>query len=241
MVKKKKTIKASSRRGSKTRPLPSSDKTLPTLLGERDRSSVLDIIAREYPDARCSLDFTSPLELLVATILSAQCTDLRVNQVTKDLFKKYVRAKDYYTAPTSELEEIIRSTGFFKNKTKAIQGAGRMIDLDFAGQVPNTMDELLLLPGVARKTANVVLGNAYHVAEGIVVDTHVARLSQRIGLSCNQKPEKIEKDLMEIVPQDQWTVFSHRLISHGRAICTARSPKCAECPLEEVCLKLGVD
>ncbi len=203
---------------------------------ERQRTrKIIRLLRREYPDARCSLNFTSPLELLVATILSAQCTDERVNVVTAGLFRKYRGAADYAAADAAELERDIHSTGFFRNKAKAIQGACRIISGRYGGRVPETMEELLELPGVARKTANVVLGNAYGAAAGVVVDTHVARLSQRLGLTAHEQPEKIEKDLMQLVPPTDWIDFPHLLIAHGRAVCKARAPLCGECVLLPLC------
>jgi len=204
------------------------------------------IIARlrkAYPDAKCSLNHSSPLELLIATILSAQCTDERVNIVTADLFRKYRSCADYIEAPTSELQNDIRTTGFFRNKTKSIQGACKMLNEEFHNEVPKSLEELLKLPGVARKTANVVLGNAFGIASGVVVDTHVSRLSQRLGLTKNRQPEKIERDLVEIVPKRDWIDFSHLLIYHGRKICKARKPLCESCVIEKYCpssrLKIG--
>ena len=205
---------------------------------------IISALKRAYPEARCSLNHSNPLELLVATILSAQCTDERVNIVTAGLFRKYRRAEDYAAAPTQELERDIHSTGFFRNKAKSIQGACRIIGERFKGRVPETMDELLELPGVARKTANVVLGNAYGIASGVVVDTHVARLSQRLGLTQNEQPEKIERDLAELVPRADWILFPHLLIAHGRAVCKARAPLCDSCALLPLCptgQKLGSD
>ncbi len=196
---------------------------------------IIRTLKKEYPDARCSLDYSSPLELLVATILSAQCTDERVNKVTPGLFRRYPTADDYASAPSEELEREIHSTGFFRNKAKSIQGACRRLREEHGGRVPDTMDELLKLPGVARKTANVVLGNAYGRASGVVVDTHVARLSERLGLSAEKAPEKIEQDLMRLVPRRDWVLFPHLLIAHGRKICKARAPLCCECPLQQVC------
>jgi endonuclease-3 len=196
---------------------------------------IIDLLKKEYPDARCSLNHTTPLELLVATILSAQCTDERVNLVTADLFRKYRNCEDFTRVPASELEEDIRSTGFFRNKAKAIQGACRLLSEEHGGRVPDSMDELLRLPGVARKTANVVLGNAYGIASGVVVDTHVARLSERLGLSAQKLPEKIEQDLASLIPEKDWIVFPHLLIAHGRKVCKARTPLCAECVLEPLC------
>ena len=198
-------------------------------------AKIVSLLKKSYPDVRCSLNHASPLELLVATILSAQCTDERVNVVTADLFRKYRRAEDYTKVSQEELEQDIRSTGFFRNKAKAIQGACRMLVEKYNGRVPETMEELLELPGVARKTANVVLGNAYGLASGVVVDTHVSRLSQRLGLSTEEHPEKIERDLCALIPRKQWIDFSHLLIAHGRAVCKARAPLCAECFLVELC------
>jgi len=188
-----------------------------------------------YPDAKCALDHTNPLQLLVATILSAQSTDKLVNTVTPALFKKYKTAEAFAKADTSELESMIHSTGFFRNKAKSIQGAARLLVGEFGGTVPDTMDELLKLPGVARKTANVVLGVAYGKAEGVVVDTHVQRLSRRLEFSKEERPEKIELDLIQLFPRDRWILLAHLLIHHGRAKCTAQRPKCAECPIEDLC------
>jgi len=188
-----------------------------------------------YPRARCELDFRNPLELLVATILSAQCTDKRVNMVTPSLFKKYRTAADYANAPQAELENAIRSTGFFRSKTKSIRAAMRTIAEEHKGKVPNTMEELRALPGVGRKTANVVLGNAFGKNEGVVVDTHVARLSQRLGLTKQKDAEKIERDLMKIVPREHWTDWSHWLIWHGRRRCFARKPDCSQCEVFRLC------
>jgi endonuclease-3 len=196
---------------------------------------IVSLLKKSYPDARCSLNHASPLELLVATILSAQCTDERVNLVTAELFRKYRRPEDYTQAGQEELEQDIRSTGFFRNKAKAIQGACKLIVERHGGHVPETMEELLELPGVARKTANVVLGNAFGIASGIVVDTHVSRLSQRLKLTTQEQPEKIERDLCELIPRADWINFSHLLIAHGRAICKARTPLCGECVLLKLC------
>jgi endonuclease-3 len=216
---------------------------LETDLKQRTRRLVA-LLKKAYPDARCSLDYSQPLELLVATILSAQCTDERVNIVTADLFRKYRTSEDYLRVAPEELEQDIRSTGFFRNKAKAIQGACRLLSEQHGGRVPEEMEELLKLPGVARKTANVVLGNAYGIASGVVVDTHVARLSMRLGLSAQKTAEKIEADLMSLVPKKDWILFPHLLIAHGRKICKARTPLCAECPVEALCpsssLKTGV-
>ncbi|MDE3066422.1 MAG: endonuclease III [Verrucomicrobiota bacterium] len=201
------------------------------------------IIARldqTYPRAQCALTHANPLELLVATILSAQCTDRRVNLVTETLFKKYRSAEDYANAPVAELEQAIRSTGFYKNKARHIQAACRDIVEKHGGNVPRTMDDLLQLQGVGRKTANVVLGNAFGLNAGVVVDTHVARVSCRLGLTGQCAPEKIESDLMGLVPQRQWTLFSHWLIWHGRGRCHARKPDCAHCELLRLCRRIGV-
>jgi endonuclease-3 len=203
---------------------------------EKQRTlKIIRQLKREYPEAHCSLNHTTPLELLIATILSAQCTDERVNLVTNDLFRKYRRAEDYYSVAQEELEQDIRSTGFFRNKAKAIQGACRLIAETHGGRVPEDVDALLQLPGVARKTANVVLGNAFNITSGIVVDTHVARLSERLALSIEKQPEKIEQDLMSLVPRRDWILFSHLLIAHGRKICKARLPLCGDCVVEKLC------
>ncbi len=196
---------------------------------------ILDGFDRAYPDAQCALEHSNPLELLVATILSAQCTDARVNVVTKGLFRKYRSPRDYVEVPQEELEMDIRSTGFYRNKAKSIRGACGMILEKFRGSVPDSMDNLLQLPGVARKTANVVLGVAFQKAEGIVVDTHVFRVSRRLDLTDSETPEKIERDLMQILPKDRWISFSHQMIHHGRMICKARGPLCGRCSVENVC------
>jgi endonuclease-3 len=183
----------------------------------------------------CALKHENPFQLLISTILSAQCTDERVNQVTATLFPKYPTPKDFAYANPRDLEKDIRPTGFFRNKTKSIMGASKKIVEEFGGAVPRTMEELLTLPGVARKTANVVLGTAFGIAAGIVVDTHVQRLSGRLDLSRNEEPKKIEQDLMQIIPQERWILFSHQLIWHGRRVCQARKPRCTECNLERLC------
>ena len=205
---------------------------------------IIQLLKRAYPDAKCSLNHSNAFELLIATILSAQCTDERVNIVTADLFRKYRKPADYLKVPASELQSDIRTTGFFRNKTKSIQGTARMLTEQYGGRVPETIGELLELPGVARKTANVVLGNAFGVTSGIVVDTHVTRLSRRLTLTQQKHPEKIENDLIGIVPRKDWVIFSHLLIAHGRKICKARNPLCAECVVEKHCpssyLKTGV-
>ena len=196
---------------------------------------LIDAFPQVYPGARCELDFRNPLELLVATILSAQCTDKRVNMVTPALFKKYPTAKDYASAPQAGLEKAIKSTGFFRNKAKSIRAAMRTIAEEHNGKVPNTMEELCALPGVGRKTANVVLSNAFGKNEGIVVDTHVARLSQRLGLTKQKDADKIERDLMKLVPREHWTDWSHWLIWHGRRRCFARKPDCNQCEVFRLC------
>jgi len=196
---------------------------------------IIELLEKEYPKTKIALHYSSPLEILVATILSAQCTDKRVNLVTPSLFKKYKTAKDYANANLAELEQDIRSTGFYRNKAKNIKNAGRMIVERFDSQVPQTMEEILMLPGVARKTANIVLSNAYGVILGIAVDTHVRRLSKRLGLTENTNPDKIEKDLMQIVPKSHWKSITNLLISHGRAVCDARKPKCGICCLNKIC------
>src|ERR1043166_7277984 len=192
-------------------------------------------LRKTYPDAHCELNFSNPLELLIATILSAQCTDKRVNLVTPGLFKKYRSASDYASAPPGELENAIKSTGFFNSKAKSIRGATSIIAEKFGGKVPNSMENLRELPGVGRKTANVVLGNAFGINEGIVVDTHVIRLSERLGLTKQKDPEKIEQDLMKLVPQKYWAIWSHWLIWHGRRRCFARKPDCANCEVFKLC------
>ena len=188
-----------------------------------------------YPNAHCELDFRNSLELLVATILSAQCTDKRVNMVTPELFKRYRTAKDYANAPQAVLQNAIRSTGFYRNKAKSIRAAMRAIAEEHGGKVPDTMEKLRALPGVGRKTANVVLGNAFGKNEGIVVDTHVARLSHRLGLTKQKDPEKIERDLMKLIPREYWTDWSHWLIWHGRRRCFARKPDCSQCEVFQLC------
>jgi endonuclease-3 len=207
-----------------------------TVIQRQERvGKILPLLKTMYPAAKCSLDHHSPLELLVATILSAQCTDDRVNIVTKDLFKKYRSAADYAKAPQAELEKAIQSTGFFRNKAKSLRGMASALREKHSGKVPETMEELVDLPGVGRKTANVVLGNAFGKNIGVVVDTHVGRLSLRLGLTKETDPVKVERDLMAVVPQDEWTEWPHLMIYHGRKICQARSPKCQECPLLPHC------
>ncbi len=203
-------------------------------------NQILDILNRAYPEAKCSLRFNSSLELLIATILSAQCTDERVNRVTNNLFKKYKSVSDYANANLDEFQEDIRSTGFYRNKAKNIILACQRILSNFGGEVPKNMDDLISLPGVARKTANVVLGNAFSMAEGIVVDTHVSRLSKRLAWTKETNTDKIEQSLIKIIPKDMWINISHILILHGRAICRARKPKCEECILQSECPSIGI-
>jgi len=200
---------------------------------------VIALLKKEYPDARCTLDFKTPHQLLVATILSAQCTDERVNIVTKDLFKKYKKPKDFANADLSELENDIKSTGFFRNKAKSIKNSAASIVNDHKGKMPDNMDQLVKLAGVGRKTASVILGTAFNKAEGIVVDTHVARLSQRLGWTKNKDAVKIERDLMQIIPEKDWIILSHLLIDHGRAVCKARKPDCNNCILAPHCPSAG--
>jgi len=200
---------------------------------------IVRILARLYPDAHCALNYKNPLQLLIATILSAQCTDVRVNLVTPALFARYPNGRAFAEADTAELETAIQSTGFFRNKARNIIACCRQIQEKRDGQVPKTMEELVQLPGVGRKTANVILGNAFGVP-GITVDTHVLRLSNRMGLTRNVDADKVEQDLMDIIPKKEWTMFSHRMIFHGRQICAARKPNCEGCLLAEVCPKIGV-
>ena len=197
--------------------------------------AILRKLDEAYPAAACALEHSNPFQLLVSTILSAQCTDERVNQVTATLFPKYPTPKDFAYADPTELEQHIRPTGFFRNKAKSIMGASKKIVEEFHGEVPRTMEQILTLPGVARKTANVVLGTAFGIASGIVVDTHVQRLAGRLDLSKNTDPKKIERDLIQVIPQEKWILFSHQLIWHGRRVCQARKPKCIECNLEPLC------
>jgi endonuclease-3 len=206
--------------------------------GKELKAHALEILSRlkkEYPDAHCELDFETPLQLLIATILSAQCTDKRVNMVTPELFRTYPDAESLSAAEQEKLEELIRSTGFFRNKTKSLLGMSAAVAERHGGSVPSTMEELVDLPGVGRKTANVVLGNAFGINVGVVVDTHVGRLSVRLGLTNETDPVKVEQALMPLFPQEDWTLISHLLIFHGRRICIARAPKCAACVLNDVC------
>jgi endonuclease-3 len=202
---------------------------------------VIQALRKDYPEAVCALEFRNPVELLVATILSAQCTDKRVNLVTKRLFAKYRSAADYARAAQDEFERDIQSTGFFRNKAKNIIGCCQALVEQHRGKVPQDLDVLVQLPGIGRKTANVVLGTAYGIASGVVVDTHVSRIAKRLGLTQQKDPEKIERDLMELVPQDEWIAFSHRMVHHGRQICAARKPKCDVCSMASFCPKIGVE
>jgi endonuclease-3 len=197
--------------------------------------AILQKLDEAYPNAVCELTYENPLQLLISTILSAQCTDVRVNQVAKILYKKYPTLEAFAHATPSELQADIRPTGFFRNKSKSIMAASKMLLENFGGEVPRTMDEILTLPGVARKTANVVLGTAYGIASGVVVDTHVQRVSQRLDLTRNGEPKKIEQDLIAILPKEKWIQFSHQIIWHGRRVCVARKPRCVECNLERIC------
>ena len=204
-------------------------------LGPERIAAILKALDEAYPDAVCALTHRTPWELLVATILSAQCTDVRVNLVTPALFKAFPTPKAMAAASLPEIEELIRTTGFFRNKAKSIKGAATAVVEEFGGKVPQTMEELLRLPGVARKTANVVLGSWFNIAVGVVVDTHVFRIAHRLGLTKSDTAEKVEQDLMHILPQDRWISFSHQVIRHGRQVCIARNPKCDKCNLEQLC------
>jgi endonuclease-3 len=226
-------ILSATERGEK--PMGKTAKAAATTHDAERASRIVQRLNQKYPNARTALNFTNPLELLVATILSAQCTDERVNKVTVELFTNYRTAKEYADAPLAELQQAVKPTGFFRNKAKAIQGACKKLVEEFNGQVPATMEELLSLPGVARKTANVVLNNAFGIPSGIVVDTHVMRVAGRLGLTKNKLREKMEKDLMAAIPQHEWIGFSHRLIFHGRETCKARKPRCHDCVLELLC------
>jgi len=201
---------------------------------------ICGVLQRTYPTAHCELNFSNPLQLLVATILSAQCTDKRVNIVTAELFKKYPTAKDFATAPLAEIEEAVRTTGFFRNKAKNIKACCAALVEKFGGEVPRTMDELHALAGVGRKTANVVLGNAFGINVGVVVDTHVTRLANRLGLAQDTDAVKLEQALMRLVPQNDWTLFSHWLIWHGRRRCPARTPDCLNCEIKNLCPQIGI-
>jgi endonuclease III len=219
---------------SSTKPKRGHSGSLNDLAPERI-AEILRRLEKAYPNAECALHHRNAWELLVATILSAQCTDARVNMVTPELFRKYPTPEAMAEASLPAIEEEIRSTGFYHNKAKSISGAAKKIVSEFGGKVPRTMAELLTVPGAARKTANVVLGVAYHVAEGVVVDTHVLRISQRLGLTKETEPKKVEQDLMRIIPKDHWIQFSHEMIHHGRQVCIARKPRCVDCTLETLC------
>jgi len=223
-------------KAAKSAKKPKPTKTVPAAGTEPKRvAAILTKLDEAYGDATCELKHENAFQLLISTILSAQCTDVRVNQVAETLYKKYPDAKAFAIATPSEVEQEIRPTGFFRNKTKSVMGASKAILEKFGGEVPRTMEEILTLPGVARKTGNVVLGTAYGIASGVVVDTHVLRLSKRLDLSRNEDPKKVEQDLMKIIPQEKWIQFSHQLIWHGRRVCHARNPKCLECNMESLC------
>ena len=208
---------------------------------KRHAVRVAELLRREYPDAECALVHDSPLELLIATILSAQCTDARVNIVTESLFRKYRKAEDFARAPLKQLEKEVKTTGFFRNKAKNIKGCCQKLVDEHGGEVPKDLDSLVQLPGVGRKTANVVLGTAFGISSGVVVDTHVTRLSHRLGLTTSSDAVKIERDLMTQLPKKEWVDFSHRMIHHGRRICVARRPKCSQCSLAKICPRVGVE
>lgn len=220
---------------AKRTPLKSNPAVRTPGIDPRRVSAILAKLDEAYPNATCELKHHNAFELLISTILSAQCTDVCVNQVTQTLYKKYRGPKDFAYAIPSELEQELRPTGFFRNKTKSVMGASKEILERFHGEVPRTMEEMLTLPGVARKTANVVLGTAYGISSGVVVDTHVQRLSRRLDLTRNEEPKKIEQDLMKIIPKEKWIQFSHQVIWHGRRVCVARRPKCAICNMEKIC------
>lgn len=204
-------------------------------------NQLIEILNRNYPDARYELDWDTPLQLLIATILAAQCTDVRVNKVTKTLFPKYPTAQAFVDSDINELEEILKPTGFFKKKAQQVKNVCQALLTNFGGEVPRTMQELITLPGVARKTANVVLNNAFRIPSGIIVDTHVHRISPRMGLTKEGNPEAIERALMKIVPQSEWVQFGPAMVLHGRYVCTAKKPNCVECVLKDICPKIGVE
>jgi endonuclease-3 len=221
--------------------LPPNRRSMPAATdAKRHAGKVARRLARHYADAQCALHFSSPLELLIATILSAQCTDERVNMVTPELFRQFPTSEDLAQAPQSEIERIIQSTGFFRNKAKNIKECCRRLVEGYGGEVPQDLESLVRLPGIGRKTANVVLGTAFGIPSGVVVDTHVGRLSIRLGLTNQTDPVKVERDLMAVLPRQEWIAFSHRMIHHGRRICVARNPKCEICPLNDICPKIGV-
>lgn len=231
LKKKSPALRRAAPRTAKRAPAPSKNRgTNPARV-----QAILQKLDEAYPAATCALTHENPFQLLISTILSAQCTDVRVNEVTATLFPKYPAPKDFAFADPNELQQEIRPTGFLRNKTKSIMGASKKLLEDFNGEVPRTMEELLTLPGVARKTANVVLGTGFGIAAGVVVDTHVQRLSARLDLTKQTDPKRIEQDLMRVIPQDKWIIFSHQLIWHGRRVCQARKPKCMECNLEKLC------
>jgi endonuclease-3 len=213
---------------------------MPAAKNQPQLPAILAKLRAEYPDPRYELNWDTPLQLLVATILAAQCTDERVNRVTPALFARYPDAGAYADAELAELEEYVKPTGFYRNKAKAIQGCCRALVDHFGGEVPATMEEMVTLPGVARKTANVVLTNAFRVPSGIIVDTHAARVSRRLGLTVQEKPERIEEDLLGMVPRDDWVFFGNALVLHGRYVCKSQAPRCAECVLQDLCPKVGV-
>jgi endonuclease-3 len=230
------TTKPAGKAAAKKHPLGPSAVRAPRGPLAPDRiAAILKALDEAYPNAECALTHHSPWELLVATILSAQCTDVRVNLVTPELFRRFPTPAAMAKATLAELEALIRTTGFFRNKAKSIQGAARKVVAEFGGRVPQTLDELITIPGAARKTANVVLGVAYGKAEGVVVDTHVFRIARRLGLAKGDTPQKVEQELMRILPQSRWIAFSHQLIHHGRQVCDARKPKCDQCNLEQIC------
>ncbi len=213
---------------------PTTRKTRSDIAPERI-AAILKALDEAYPDVECALTHRSPWELLVATILSAQCTDVRVNMVTPELFKRFPTPAAMSKATLPELEALIRTTGFFHNKAKSLKGAARRVVAEFGGNIPQTLAELITIPGAARKTANVVLGVSFGIAEGIVVDTHVFRIARRLGLARGDTPQKVEQELMKVIPQNRWIAFSHQLIHHGRQVCIARKPKCRDCNLEQIC------
>ncbi len=231
----KKAVRKSSPSKTVAKPQKPSASARKLALSPERIQTILDLLGKAYPNPECALIHKDAWQLLVATILSAQCTDARVNMVTPVLFKRFPKPADLAAAPLDEIKEIIRATGFYNNKAKSIQGAANKIVADFNGKVPRKMEELLTVPGAARKTANVVLGVAYGLAVGVVVDTHVLRLSKRLELTIETTPEKVEQDLMKIIPDDHWIAFSHELIHHGRQVCIARKPRCVDCTLEKVC------
>lgn len=229
--------RATAEKPARKTPVPGATKTPAArgALAPERVSAILKALDEAYPNAVCALHHTTPWELLVATILSAQCTDVRVNMVTPELFRRYPTAAEMARAPLEEIENLIRTTGFFHNKAKSIQGAAKKISEDFGGKVPSTLAELITIPGAARKTANVVLGVSFGMAEGVVVDTHVFRIARRLELAKGDTPQEVERELMQVLPQDHWIAFSHQVIHHGRQVCVARNPKCRECVLEALC------